>query len=124
MSDDEVAERLVELEARVDKLLAGRVTHPPNARLLAHLAQERDALFSFLRIPGVHQLAGRAGPSPPDLQSQALGRQQDLGRGADDLGVGQHLAHLGQPDPIEVLADVQRRRGDPNSGPILPQYRT
>src|SRR5205823_8249558 len=33
------------LEARTDRLLAGRVTHPPNRRLLRHLQTERPALF-------------------------------------------------------------------------------
>ena len=47
-----LAEAITALEARADRLIAARVTHEPNARLLAHLATERDALFSFLRAPG------------------------------------------------------------------------
>jgi len=41
------------LEERADKLVASRPSHEPNRRLVAHLAKERNALFSFLRAPGV-----------------------------------------------------------------------
>lgn len=41
------------LEARTDRLLAGRVRHPPNRRLLRHLRTERPALFTCLRPPDV-----------------------------------------------------------------------
>jgi len=42
------------LDAAVDKLIAGRTAYPPNRRLLAHLAKERPALFTFLRTRAVH----------------------------------------------------------------------
>jgi transposase len=41
------------LEARTDRLLAGRVTHAPNRRLLHHLQTERAALFTCVRRPDV-----------------------------------------------------------------------
>jgi hypothetical protein len=41
------------LEAAVDRLVAGGTRYPPNRRLLNHLANEHDHLFTFLRIPGV-----------------------------------------------------------------------
>lgn len=41
------------LAAATDRLLAGRVTHPPNRRLVQHLATERAALFTFLGDPAV-----------------------------------------------------------------------
>ena len=41
------------LEARTDRLLAGRITHPPNRRLLHHLQTERPALFTCLHRPDV-----------------------------------------------------------------------
>ncbi|HET7487120.1 MAG TPA: IS66 family transposase, partial [Acidimicrobiales bacterium] len=44
---------IAELEVRLDRLLAAKVTHQPNRRLLAHLRTEGDALFSFLRHAGV-----------------------------------------------------------------------
>lgn len=36
------------LEARADRLLESRLTHEPNVRLQKHLANERDALLTFL----------------------------------------------------------------------------
>ncbi len=36
------------LEARLDRTLAGRITHPPNRRFARHLLRERDDLFTFL----------------------------------------------------------------------------
>jgi transposase len=48
------------LDAAVDKLIAGRTGYPPNRRLLAHLARERPALFTFLRTPGVQATNWRA----------------------------------------------------------------
>lgn len=37
------------VEAATDRLLAGRVTYPPNRRLLRHLRTERPALFTCVR---------------------------------------------------------------------------
>lgn len=48
-----LAVALGRLEARTDRLLAGRVHHPPNRRLLHHLQTERPALFTCLRRPDV-----------------------------------------------------------------------
>jgi len=36
------------LEARIDRLLAGRLTHPANRRFAKHLAHEREALLTFV----------------------------------------------------------------------------
>lgn len=36
------------LEARLDRTLGGRITHPPNRRFLRHLTTEREHLFTFL----------------------------------------------------------------------------
>lgn len=41
------------LEARTDRLLAGRIVHPPNRRLVRHLRTERPALCTCLRRPDV-----------------------------------------------------------------------
>ena len=53
LDDDALAGGIADLEARIDKLLAKRPTHPANRRLLKHLRTERAALFTFLRQPGV-----------------------------------------------------------------------
>jgi transposase len=48
------------LGAAVDRLLAGQTLYPPNRRLLAHLARERGALFTFLAQPQVQATNWRA----------------------------------------------------------------
>lgn len=48
-----VAEGVTALRRRVDALLAAKVTHPPNVRLLKHLANESKHLFTFLEREGV-----------------------------------------------------------------------
>jgi hypothetical protein len=50
---EELEAEIAALEERVDKLLRARVTHEPNRVLLAHLARERQALFTFLKIEGL-----------------------------------------------------------------------
>lgn len=39
------------LDGRVGRLCTAKATHAPNARLIKHLVNERDALLSFLRAP-------------------------------------------------------------------------
>ena len=48
-----LAVALGRLDARTNRLLAGRLTHPPNRRLLQHLRTERPALFTCLCRPDV-----------------------------------------------------------------------
>lgn len=110
-----VAHGLAELEARVDKLLAGRVTHPPNVKLLAHLARERDALFTFLRIEGVAATNFRA---EQGLRPQICNRKHWGGNKSWDgahttsvLGSVLRTSAERGVDPIEVLAEIQRSRG-------------
>ncbi len=52
VGDGELAVAVVELEARVGRLLARpAIVHAGNQRLLKHLGRERDHLFTFLRRP-------------------------------------------------------------------------
>jgi transposase len=52
VSDGELAVAVVELEARMGRLLARpAIAHAGNRRLLKHLGRERDHLFTFLRHP-------------------------------------------------------------------------
>jgi transposase len=56
----ELAAEADQLDAQIDKLVAGATRYPPNRRLLAHLDREREHLFTFLRIPGVQATNWRA----------------------------------------------------------------
>jgi transposase len=49
-----------QLQARMDRTLAGRITHPPNRRFARHLTRERDHLFTFLARHGVEATNWRA----------------------------------------------------------------
>ncbi len=52
MGDGDLAVTVVDLEARVGRLLARpAIVHAGNRRLLKHLGRERDHLFTFLRHP-------------------------------------------------------------------------
>jgi hypothetical protein len=48
------------LGERTDKLLAMRPRHEPNRRLLGHLANEREHMFTSPTEPGVHATNWRA----------------------------------------------------------------
>ncbi len=52
--------RVTDLNERTDKLLAMRPTHEPNRRLLGHLQNEREHMFTFLCEPGVQATNWRA----------------------------------------------------------------
>ena len=57
---EEYGLKVTDLEQRADKLLQIRSTHEPNRRLLAHLANERTHMFTFLAEPGVQATNWRA----------------------------------------------------------------
>jgi transposase len=51
---------IARLDEQTDLLLARSPTHPPNQRLLKHLANERDHLLTFLKTPGIAATNWRA----------------------------------------------------------------
>ena len=57
---EEFGLKVTDLNERTDKLLAMHPTHAPNRRLLAHLRNERDHMFTFLTEPGVQATNWRA----------------------------------------------------------------
>ena len=57
---EEFGLKVHELEERTDKLLAMRPKHKPNRRLLGHLSNEREHMFTFLTEPGVEATNWRA----------------------------------------------------------------
>lgn len=106
---------IAELEARLDKLLAARVTHPPNRRLLAHLRNERDALFSFLRHPGVpatNHEAERAIRPQVCMRKNWGGNKTQAGAAAAAI-LGSVLRTSAQQgaNPIEVLVAIATSDG-------------
>lgn len=103
------------LEARVDKLLAAKVTHEPNRKLLAHLANERDALFTFLRHPGVpatNHEAERAIRPQVCMRKSWGGNKSDAGaRAAAVLGSVLRTSTQQGANPIDILVTIATSDG-------------
>lgn len=116
------------LEARLDQVLAGRITHPPNRRFAQHLARERPHLFTFLRRDDVEATNWRAEQAirPAVVTRKVWGgnrswagarTQQILAtvlrtchqRGCDALALFAQMLHLGKP-PSLVPAILSRAR--------------
>ena len=55
-----LADEICRLERELDALLKRSPTHPPNRRLLGHLANEREHLLTFLKAPGIAATNWRA----------------------------------------------------------------
>ncbi len=115
-----------ELEARVDKLLAARVVHEPNRKLLAHLRNERDALFTFLRhqgVPATNHEAERAIRPQVCMRKNWGGNKSAAGaRAAAILGSVLWTSTQQGANPIDVLmaiatSDGQRNGLDLDLGP-------
>jgi transposase len=105
--------RVQELRARTDKLLAGNPTHAPNRKLLAHLANEREHLFTFLTEPGVQATNWRAEQA---LRPAVTNRKH---WGGNKTWQGAHTQHVlmsvirtarqQQLDPVALLAGLARQ---------------
>lgn len=117
---------IAELEARLERLLAAKVIHGPNRRLLAHLRNERHALFSFLRhdgVPATNHEAERAIRPQVCMRKNWGGNKSDAGgRAAAILGSVLRTSTQRGANPIEVLmaiatSDGQRNGLDLEHGP-------
>ncbi len=102
-----------QLDARPQKLLAGDPTHPPNRRLLAHLTNEQDNLFTFLDTPGVQATNWRAEQAirPAVVNRKNWGGNRTR-HGADTQQILMSVirtARQQHTDPVALLADLQRQ---------------
>ncbi len=101
-----------DLETRLAKLLAGHPTHAPNRRLLAHLTNEQDHLFTFLDTPGVQATNWRAEQAirPAVVNRKNWGGNRTR-HGADTQQILMSVirtARQQHTDPVTLLADLQR----------------
>ena len=109
---------IADLDARADKLISAKVTHEPNRRLLAHLANERDALFTFLTrdgVPATNHHAER-GIRPQVCIRKNWGGNKTM-RGAHAAKVlGSVIRTAAQQglDPIDVLIEITTSDGTRN----------
>jgi transposase len=100
------------LDGQIDALIARDPTHPPNRKLLKHLANEREHLLTFLTAPGIAATNWRAEQA---IRPAVVNRKNWGGNRSD------HGAHVQQTlmsvirtarqqhtCPITLLADLQR----------------
>jgi transposase len=106
--------RVTDLNERTDKLLAIRPTHEPNRRLLAHLANEREHMFTFLTEPEVQATNWRAEqalrPAIVNRKSWGGNRTQKGARTQQITMSVIRTARQQQIDPLELMAAAQRSR--------------
>jgi len=106
--------RVTELGERTDKLLAMRPTHAPNRRLLGHLANEREHLFTFLTEPGVQATNWRAEqalrPAIANRKSWGGNRSWEGARTQQITMSVIRTARQQGIDPLELMAGAQRSR--------------
>ena len=100
------------LEACTDRLLAGRVTHPPNRRLLRHLQTERPALFTCLRHPDIEATNWQAEQAiRPAVVTRKVCGGNRTPRGADTQQMVASVLRTcwqQQRDPLDLLVALQR----------------
>lgn len=112
---DALDEAIKALEVRLDKLLAAKVTHEPNRRLLAHLSKERGALFSFLRAEGVpatnHHAERAIRPQVCARKNWGGNKSWTGARTAAVLGSVSRTATQQSLSPIAVLTQIATSDG-------------
>lgn len=120
-----LAQRVVDLNERVDLLLAGEVACcQPDRRLVKHLRNERDALFTFLALPGVAATNWRAeqGIRPIVVNRKQWGGNRTR-QGADTTQVLASLlrsARQQHRDPVEVLTPLLTSPTPIVAGLVIP----
>jgi transposase len=107
-------EEVAALSDRLGELLRRNPTHRPNQRLLRHLATERDALLTFLRVPGVETTNWRAEQAirPAVVNRKSWGGNRSW-RGARSQEVAMSVIRTARQqgvDPIELMATAQCER--------------
>ncbi len=100
------------IEARADRLLESRLTHKPNARLQKHLANERDALFTFLHRRGVEAVnwRGEQAMRPAVVNRKTSGGSRS-DAGADSQGVLTSVCRTARQqdrEPVSLLVKLLR----------------
>ena len=104
---------IARLQRDLDRLLERNPTHEPNRKLLAHLANERENLLTFLKTPGVQATNWRA----EQALRPAVVNRKNWGGNRTDHGAQVQQALMSvirtarQQDtcPIALLADLLRQ---------------
>jgi transposase len=112
------------LEARADKLVAAKVTHEPNRKLLAHVPNERQALFTFLTHPGVpatnHNAERAIRPQVVTRKSWGGNKSMEGARASVMIGSVLRTATQQRANPIEVLVALATSDGTHSGLDVSP----
>ena len=108
----QLTDAVAALEARIDALLAGRPSHPPNRTLLRHLRAERGNLTTFLTTPGVCATNWRAEQAlrPAVVNRKSWGGNRSWA-GAHTQEVTMSVIRTARQqglDPVELIVQAQR----------------
>lgn len=99
-----------ELTGKVDVLLQGNVQHPPNVKLLKHIATQHDHLFTFLEMLGVDATNFRAeqGVRPIVVTRKVWGgnRTWNGAHAQEVLCSLLHTCRLQDHDPLTILTQL------------------
>jgi Transposase IS66 family len=111
---EEFGLKVHELEERTDKLLAMRPKHQSNRRLLGHLANEREHMFTFLAEPGVEATNWRAEQAlrPAIVNRKSWGGNRTW-QGARTQQITMSVIRTARQqniDPVELMAQAQHLR--------------
>jgi transposase len=103
--------KVTDLGERTDKLLAIKPTHDPNRRLLGHLRNEREHLFTFLTEPGVQATNWRAEQAlrPAIVNRKSWGGNRTE-RGARTQQITMSVIRTARQqniDPVELMVQAQ-----------------
>ncbi len=116
---DEFDLKVTDLEARTDKLLAMRPTREPNCRLLQHLRNEREHMFTFLTEPGVEATTGEPSRRCALRSSTArtgAGTAPSSGARTQQITMSViRTARQQNIDPVELMAHAQHARRRPRA---------
>jgi len=108
---EEFGLKISDLNERTDKLLQLRPTHEPNRRLLGHLANEREHLFTFLTEPGVQATNWRAEQAlrPAIVNRKSWGgNRTDAGARTQQITMSViRTARQQNIDPVELMVSAQ-----------------
>jgi len=111
---EEFGLKVRDLGERTDKLLATRPTHEPNRRLLGHLRNEREHLFTFLTEPGVQATNWRAEQAlrPAIVNRKSWGGNRSW-QGARTQQITMSVIRTARQqniDPVELITVAQHFR--------------
>ena len=99
------------IETRAERLLESRLAHGPNVRLQKHLANERDALFTFLHRPEVEATnwRGEQAMRPAVVNRKTSGGNRS-DAGADAQGILASMFRTARQqarEPVSLMVKLQ-----------------